>query len=120
MRRRVLAALLPVLLAAAGCDAAPPAPVRVEPLPAIAADAPGLPPEDTFLAEIDKTRGTRDMFPVVRDPELVPAASAGLASTEQVLGLDLGTVAVAYPVNLLNHHEIVEHTLAGLDLLVCW
>jgi hypothetical protein len=37
-----------------------------------------------------------------------------------VLALDLGTAQACYPVQYLNHHEIVEHRLAGVDVLVCW
>lgn len=108
-------------LVSTACDAAPPAQVRVEPLAAIPGDAPGLPDVEQFLAEIDRSRGHRDMFQVLHDPELLRAAEApGMAEFEEVLGLDLGVAQVAYPVNYLNHHEIVEHTVAGLDLLVCW
>lgn len=113
--------VLVLAVVCAACDAPPPAPTRVEPLPAIPNDAPGLPEVERFLTEIDRSRGHRDMFQVLHDPELLRAADApGMAEFEEVLGLDLGVAQVAYPVNYLNHHEIVEHTVAGLDLLVCW
>jgi hypothetical protein len=85
----------------------------------VAADA--LAPESEFLAQVDRSMGTRDCFTVIRDPEFLPVAQAPrMTGGEIVLGLDLASVQVAYPVNLLNLHEIVEHTLAGQELLVCW
>lgn len=78
------------------------------------------PDEETFLSEIDRTMGYRDIFTGIADPEFVTATTANLLPGEMVLGLDLGDARFAYPVNLLNHHEIVEHTVDGRDLLVCW
>ena len=80
-----------------------------------------LPQEHAFLDQIDRTKGHRDCFPVIRDPALVPAGEAPrMSPDEMVIGLDLGAVQVAYPINLLNFHEIVEQELEGYDLLVCW
>ncbi len=79
------------------------------------------PPLLRFNAEIDRTRGHRDVFTVIRDPKLLPADRATrMHDDEPVLGLDLGRVQIAYPTRLLDHHEIVEQTLEGLELLVCW
>ncbi len=121
MRSIPLAATLVVViallaaLAACGVPVDPHAPVT-GPLGA----AP-LPPEDEFLEEIDRTRGHRDVFLPLRDPEMVPADRAPrMLPDEIVLGLDLGDAQVAYPIQLLNGHEIVEHTVAGLHLLACW
>lgn len=111
--RPVAAAL--VLALAAGCGDAPGGPH----VPAF--DAADLVPESRFLAEIDRTKGTRDCFDVLRDPAFVAADGAhGIADDELVLGLDLGTAQFAYPVRYLNAHEIVEHSAEGLDLLACW
>jgi len=108
--------VLILLLALAACGR-PGAPRAVHRLPG----PDDLPDEAAFLAEIDRSRGTRDGFEVIRDPRLVPAAADhGIADDERVLGLDLGAVQVAYPTRLLDFHEIVEHTVAGLDLLACW
>ena len=84
-------------------------------------DVADLPTEEAFLSEIDRSKGWRDCFTVIRDPTLVPASRAPrMKPDELVLGLDLGEVQAAYPINYLNHHEIVEQTLEGLDLLVVW
>jgi len=108
-------ALAAVLVAA--CSPSSPGAIDAETLPAAPDD---LPDEQAFLAEMDRSRGHRDVFSVIRDPEFVPASAAGFQPGEIVLGLDLGDAQFAYPVNLLNHHEIVEHTSRGRDLLVCW
>lgn len=85
-----------------------------------AEDAPLL-PEPVFLRQVDRTRGTRDCFAVLRGPEFVGAAGGhGLEPQERVVGVDLGRTQFAYPVQLLNHHEIVEHEAEGLHLLACW
>ncbi len=103
------------LVALAACGQGGVRPERRPPLPG------DLPDEAAFLAEVDRTRGVRDCFVPLRDPPLVPAdAHHEVAPDEVVLGLDTGRAQVAYPVNLLNHHEIVEHTLDGLELLACW
>lgn len=107
--------LLFAALCACGPAAAPPVPEAVP----VSPDE--LPPEMRFLEEVDRTRGYRDVFETLRNPPLVPHADAPrMSDDELVLGLDLGAVQVAYPVYYLNHHEIVEQTLAGLELLVCW
>jgi hypothetical protein len=111
-----------LVLATAAAVAVGCAPGRRPPEPvALPASTDELPPEIRFLEQIDRTRGHRDVFTVLKDPALVAAGSAPrMADDEMVLGLDLGAVQVAYPLILMNHHEIVEQDLAGLALLVCW
>jgi hypothetical protein len=65
--------------------------------------------------------GYRDCFTPVRDPVLVPAAAARrMRDDERVLGLDLDGAQIAYPIQFLNLVEIVEHVVAGREILVCW
>jgi len=97
-----------------------------------AADADADASERRFLSEIDRSRGFRDCFLPIRDPEFVAVDGAhGLDDGEVVVGLDLGAarvagapVAFAYPIQYLNFHEIVEHRVATADgdlhLLACW
>ena len=110
---RVRLAALVLLLAACGPGVPEPVYLPTEGDP--------LPEEAAFLAAVDRSRGFKDCFEVLRDPVLVPAAQAPRMRPEElVIGLDLGRVQVAYPVLYLNYHEIVEHELEGLSLLVCW
>ena len=110
---RPVAALLLLL---AGCGAPDgPQPVLRPPT------ADELPPEQAFLDEIDRTKGYRDCFEVIREPTFVAADGPhGVAPGEIVMGVDVGSAQFAYPIQLLNFHEIVEHSVDGLDLLVCW
>jgi hypothetical protein len=103
--------LCAAVLAIAACD---------RPARHVAPEAPAA-TETEFLQQVDRSRGVKDMFLPLRAPEFVPAEGAPRMSDDEiVLGLDLAGEQVAYPVLLLNAHEIVEHRLAGLDLLACW
>jgi len=110
MRR---AALLSTLVAAACGPVSSSAETRVDPAT--------LPSETQFLAQVDKTMGYRDWFKPVRDPVLVRAVDAKrMRDDERVLGLDLDGARIAYPIQFLNLVEIVEHVVAGREILVCW
>lgn len=107
---------VPLLLVLAACGGPPLARPFV---PAGAQDP--LPDEKAFLDEVDRTRGHKDGFVTLREPRLVPADEAERTTPDElVIGVDTGRTRVAYPVNLLNRHEVVEQTLDGLELLVCW
>jgi hypothetical protein len=94
---------------------------RGEDFGATHADPAKLPSERTFLAEVNRTMGFRDIYKVLRNPPVVPAADAPrMTDDERVLGLDVDGVRVAYPIQLLNLVEIVEHSVAGREVLVCW
>ena len=84
-------------------------------------DAASLPAEAEFLRDVDRTMGVRDCFVTVRDGRFVPAAEAPrMKGDERVLGLDLGDVQFAYPIQYLNLVEIVEHSAGGRELMACW
>jgi uncharacterized protein DUF3179 len=88
---------------------------------ALPVDAAALPSEAEFLRQVDRTMGARDCFVPVRDGRFVPAADAPrMKDDERVLGLDLGDVQFAYPIQYLNLVEIVEHRAGGRELLACW
>lgn len=50
----------------------------------------------------------RDGIPAIDAPKFVPASAAHLAATDRVLGVARQGVAKAYPVRILNWHEIVN------------
>lgn len=60
----------------------------------------------------------RDGIPALDHPETLPAAEAGWRDGEIVLGLEAGGEARAYPVAVLNWHELVNDTLGGEPVLV--
>ncbi len=62
----------------------------------------------------------RDGIPAIDRPRFVPAAQSGLADGDRVLGLALGGVARAYPVRILNWHEIVNDRIDGRPVAVTY
>ena len=126
--RRALGFLVCALMPIVACAPEPASPTQPEvpggtdTSPGESGPAPTLDHEERrFLAEIDRSRGYRDCFPAIRDPEFTTVDGPhGLTDDEIVLGVDTGVSRFAYPVNVLNHHEIVEHDDGPLPLLVCW
>ena len=63
----------------------------------------------------------RDCIPSIDQPGFVAAADAhALEDQDLVLGLNLGEVKRAYPVFILNHHEIVNDTVAGEPIAITY
>jgi hypothetical protein len=83
----------------------------------------GLPPEAQIRREIgaEPRNRKRDAFPVIRDPRYLRALEAPrMDPAEWVIGTVVGTTPLAYPVNLLNHHEIVVDQRDGVPFVVAW
>lgn len=63
----------------------------------------------------------KDGIPALTDPRTLPAAQSGfLKADDRVLGLMLGGQARAYPIRILNWHELVNDTLGGRPVLVSY
>lgn len=63
----------------------------------------------------------RDGIPALLDPLFVPVREASFLSDEdRVLGLRLGHRAKAYPIKILNWHEIVNDSLDGKPIAVTY
>jgi hypothetical protein len=62
----------------------------------------------------------RDGIPAIDRPRFVDAARGGLRPTDRVLGLRLGDEARAYPVRILNWHEIVNDRIGGCAVAVTY
>ncbi|MCG3135827.1 MAG: hypothetical protein HMLKMBBP_03593 [Planctomycetes bacterium] len=134
MRRTAPALIVFAMVLPAACGQAPSAAPNEPGPPAAAPDAPRAPlTEAQFLAELDRSRGTKDCFDVIRDPAFLPADGPhGVRDDDRVLCFDAapfaasgapgasGPLQACYPTALLDFHEIVEHTMAGLELLACW
>ncbi len=71
-------------------------------------------------AAIERGGPPRDGIPAIDAPRFMPGAGAALADEERVLGLQHGGVARAYPVAILNWHELVNDLVAGEPLLISW
>ena len=77
---------------------------------------------DTLIPEhlIEAGGPPRDGIPAIDEPLFVDPSRAGLSDTDRVLGLALGAVARAYPVRILNWHEIVNDRIAGQPVAVTY
>lgn len=107
--RRLLPLLLAVPFAAAGDDASPSAfRFGADPRVKITIDK----------KEIRRGHPTakvlKDLIPAIWKPEAIPAAAATwLKDDDRVLGLAIGKEARAYPLRILEAHEMVNDVLGG-------
>jgi hypothetical protein len=62
----------------------------------------------------------RDDIPALWDPQFTTADKAFLDDDEPVIGLAMGKDVKAYPLSLLNSHEIANDTLDGIPVAVTW
>lgn len=63
----------------------------------------------------------KDGIPAILTPRFISAGKAMfLQGTDRVLGLTLGTEAKAYPIKILNWHEIVNDTVSGTAVVVTY
>ncbi len=74
------------------------------------------------LHEIQGGGPPRDGIPALNQPAFVSAAEADrrLRASDQVIGLSFGGVAKAYPVRILNWHEIVNDDVGPQPAAVTW
>lgn len=62
----------------------------------------------------------RDVIRPVYQPQFVPAGEAGWDDTTLVLGVAVEGEAHAYPINVLNHREMVIDRIGGVPILSSW
>lgn len=61
----------------------------------------------------------KDGIPSLSNPKTLPADSASyLADSDRVIGVEIEGSSMAYPIKILNHHEIVNDTLGDLPIAV--
>lgn len=86
--------------------------------------APGRVKHDVPLDQIVtaiRGRPPRDAIRALESPEFVPVGEAvHLRDADRVLELDVGGDARAYPLYLLDGHEVVNDTVGGQALVVTW
>ncbi len=69
--------------------------------------------------EIMRGGPPRDGIPSIDDPRFVPLDQAAfLEDTDRVLGIDFAGIRRAYPIRILNYHEIVNDDFAGRAVIV--
>jgi len=63
----------------------------------------------------------KDGIPALTDPQVVSAEEATyLRAADRVLGVVIGTQARAYPIRILNWHEVVNDQLSGTPIVVTY
>ena len=93
--------------------------VNVNVLPAMTLN--GFDLDDPLVAEDQIQRGgpPRDGIPSIDEPKFIAAADADfLKGDDRVLGLVINNEARAYPLAILNWHEIVNDSFTGLAVMV--
>lgn len=69
------------------------------------------------VREGTSAREPKDAIPAIRRPETVKAADATwLADADRVLGIEVGGAARAYPLRILEAHEVVDDVLGGVPV----
>ncbi len=61
----------------------------------------------------------KDGIPAILDPKFVTGTKVDyLRDSDAVIGVEIGGVARAYPIRILNWHEIVNDTVNGVPIVV--
>jgi len=79
-----------------------------------------LQPASVDPAEIQAGGPPRDGIPALDDPATLPAARATLGDAERVLGVSIEGESRAYPLAVLEWHELVNDRLGGRPILVTY
>ncbi len=61
----------------------------------------------------------KDGIPALLKPQFVNSSEAiFLTEKDQVIGIKIGSIAKAYPIKILNHHEVVNDTIKDVHIAV--
>lgn len=61
----------------------------------------------------------KDGIPAILEPSFIQPDQAGfLKDSDRVIGVRIGREARAYPIKILNWHEVVNDTLNGVPIVV--
>ena len=72
------------------------------------------------LAQIKDGGPPRDGIPSIDQPKFLKAQDAGYAPETRVLGVQVNGVAKAYPILIMNYHEIVNDEFSGQPVVVTY
>lgn len=71
--------------------------------------------------EIHSGGPPKDGIPALDDPHTIPAGQAAhLAQSDRVIGIHIGDQARAYPLSILDYHELVNDNVGGQPILVSY
>jgi hypothetical protein len=72
-------------------------------------------------SEIQSGGVLRDVIPALMDPKFIaPAEAHFLRDDDRVLGVSFAGETRAYPIKILNYHEIVNDTFGSMPLAISW
>jgi hypothetical protein len=78
-------------------------------------------PKEVNLDDLHQGCPARDCFASIDNPKYVEAGDAGHVSDEDVvLALSMDGEHRAWPARILDHHEIVNDTIAGVPVAITW
>ncbi|MDZ7643977.1 MAG: DUF3179 domain-containing (seleno)protein [Woeseiaceae bacterium] len=78
-------------------------------------------PADVPWDEVEQGCGARDCIPSIDDPSFVAAEDADFLDTADiVMGIELNGDARAYPISILNFHEIVNDVVGGRPVVITY
>jgi len=61
----------------------------------------------------------KDGIPAILNPKFVTGENASfLKASDQVIAVKIGNENRAYPIKILNHHEVVNDTVGGVPIAV--
>jgi hypothetical protein len=72
------------------------------------------------IERIERGGPPKDGIPAIDRPRFVAAAAAGLRADERVLGVVIDGVARAYPVRILNWHEVVNDSFGETPVAITY
>ena len=84
---------------------------------------PRRPPPEVTLVQGSKLYRVlpKDAIPSIDEPRFLEASEAlYMEDSEPILGVDSGSPPKAYPLYLLDHHEIVNDTLGDRPIAATW
>jgi hypothetical protein len=77
--------------------------------------------KNVALDDLHQGCPARDCIPSIDNPKFVAAASAAhLTDDAVVIAISIGGENRAYPARILDHHEIVNDTIAGVPIAITW
>jgi len=72
------------------------------------------------LDEIKDGGPPKDGMPSIDNPRFIPASEAAIDGNDRVLGVMFNGIAKAYPISILNYHEIVNDRFADAPVVVTY
>ena len=78
--------------------------------------------QGSLVPAVEILRGgpPRDGIPAINKPIFMPATQATLAASDRVMGVYFKGIAKAYPIRMLNRHEIVNDTFAQTGVVISY